>query len=370
MNFLWPRLLILLGVIPILVGIYILMLRRRRRFAVRYSSLALVRQALPKRSFVRRHLPFGLFLLALISLLVALGRPYSVVAFPTNQTTIVMAIDVSRSMCSTDITPSRIQAAESAALDFVRRQKASTQIGVVAFSTFAEVIQAPTTDPELLQSAIESLTVGRRTAIGSGIQTALNAIAQIDPNVAPIPADGSSGPQPTAVPKGAYVPDIIILLTDGASNTGIDPLDAAQQAADRGVRVYTIGFGTANGSGFPDCPAQFVGGEPVFSGDPFGGGRGGGYQGGGGYGGGGGFGGGGGGFRRGIDEATLKKIAAITGGAYYPASSAGELNSVFRALPTYLIMQHKVQEVSVIFAAVGALLALAAIALAMVWHPL
>lgn len=381
MNFLWPRLLLLLGVIPILIGFYIWMLRRRRRFAVRFSSLSLVRQAMPQQSRWRRHIPFGLFLLALVSLVVALSRPYSVVALPTNQTTVILTMDVSRSMCSTDIQPTRLDAAKAAALGFIQRQKATTEIGVVAFSSFAELVQAPTLDPELQQSAIESLTIGRRTAIGSAILKSLDAISEIDPNVAPSVDSNTQKSEPAPVPKGVYAPDIIVLLTDGVSNTGVDPIEAAQQAVDRGVRIYTIGFGTADGSGFPACPQQYMGNEPFsggYQGDPqFRGGGGyggnggfsGGGFGGGGYGGGG-FGGGSGGFRRGIDEATLKKIAAMTGGAYYPAASAGELNSVFKALPTYLISRHEITEVSFTFVAIGALLAALAVGLSLYWHPL
>ena len=216
MNFLWPKDLYFLGAIPILIALYIWMLRRRRRFAVRYSSLALVRAVVQHRSAWRRHIPFVLFLLALTSLVVALSRPYSVIIIPTNQTTVILTIDVSRSMCSTDILPSRIKAAENAALSFVQRQKATTQIGLVVFSGFAEVVQPPTTDPELLQTAIESLMTGRRTAIGSGILKSLDAISEVDPNVAPSVTDTSTqGPKPTPVPQGVYVPDIIILLTDG-----------------------------------------------------------------------------------------------------------------------------------------------------------
>ena len=366
MDLLWPGFLALLGLIPVIVAIYIWMLRRRRRFAVRYSSLALVREALPDRSRWRRHLPFALFIAALASLVIALGRPVSIVSVPTDQTTIILSIDVSRSMCSTDVQPSRIEAAEAAALSFIQRQGARTQIGIVAFSGFAEIIQPPTTDPEALQSAIESLATGSRTAIGSGLLKGLDAIAEIDPNVAPSVTDTSSGIEPTPVPKGAYAPDIIVLLTDGVSNTGPAPLDAAQQAVDRGVRVYTIGFGTANGSNFPNCNQQFIGNEP-FGGGQFGGGgqpgRGGRQFGGGQF-------GGGGGFRRGIDEATLKQIADMTGGAYYPASSAGELQNVFQNLPTYLITKHETAEISVVFTAIGALLAALAIALSLLWHPL
>jgi Ca-activated chloride channel family protein len=356
MDFLWPSFLLLLLLIPLILAITIWILRRRRRYAVRYSSLALIQAAMPRQSRWKRYLPMALFLLALASLVVALGRPVTVVSVPTDQTTIVLAIDVSRSMCSTDISPNRLQAAENAALSFIQRQKASTQIGIVAFSGFAEVIQPPTRDPELLQSAVESLLTGRRTAVGNGILQSLDAIAEVDQNVAPSTKDGS--PAPTPVPKGAYVPDIIVLLTDGASNTGPDPLDAAQQAVDRGVRVYTIGFGTENGGSFPNCPNQFVGNEPP-DGQGF---RGQQFFGGGGF--------GGGGFRRGIDEVTLKKIAALTGGEYYSAESAHQLQSVFQNLPTYLITKHEITEVSVAFAALGALLAVLAVVLAMMWNPM
>jgi Ca-activated chloride channel family protein len=170
--------------------------------------------------------------------------------------------------------------------------------------------------------------------------------------VAPSITDNSPGVPPTPVPQGAYAPDIIVLLTDGVSNTGPLPLDAAQQAVDRGVRIYTIGYGTPNG---------YI---------PFGGGQSqGGFFGGGGQQ----FGGGqpfGGGFRTGIDEQTLKQIASMTGGTYYSASSAGELQNVFRNLPTYLITKHETSEISVAFTAFGALLAALAIILSLFWHPL
>lgn len=358
MDILWPGFLLLLLLIPVILAVTIWILRRRRRFAVRYSSLALVHAALPRQSRMKRYLPLALFLLALASLVVALGRPVAIVSVPTDQTSIILAIDVSRSMCSTDIQPSRIQAAEAAALSFIQRQKASTQIGIVAFSGFAELVQPPTTDPELLQNAVESLMVGRRTAIGGGILQSLDAIAEIDKNVAPSIRDSLTGVKPTPVPKGAYAPDIIILLTDGASNTGPAPFDAAQQAADRGVRIYTIGFGTADGGSFGYCPQSFIGNEP-FGGQQYGGQQ---------FGGG--FGFGGGGFRRGIDDATLKTIANMTGGAYYSAESAHQLQNVFQNLPTYLITKHEIMEISVAFTALGALLAATAILLSMIWNPL
>ena len=323
---------------------------------MRYSSLSLVREAMPRPSWLRRYLPLALFLLALGSLVFALSRPVAIVSVPTDQTTIVLAIDVSRSMCSTDIQPSRIAAAEAAAISFIQHQQSKTQISIVAFAGFAEMVQPPTTNQEALQAAVDSLAVGNRTAIGSGILKSLDAIAEIDKSVAPSTTDASSGIAPTPVPKGAYAPDIIVLLTDGVSNSGPLPLDAAQQAVDRGVRVYTIGFGTANGSEFPNCGQQFLG-DRRSGGGPYGGG-GGGQQ----------F--GGGGYRRGIDEDTLKQISDMTGGAYYSASSAGELQNVFQNLPTYLITKHETTEISVLFTAIGALLAGLAIVLSQLWHPL
>jgi Ca-activated chloride channel homolog len=356
MEFLWPGLLVLLGLVPLLVLLYVLSQRRPRPSGVRYSSLVLIREAQPRSSFVRRHLPFALFALALAGLAVALARPVVIASVPTNQTTIVLAIDVSGSMCSTDIPPSRIQAAEAAATQFIQSQGSSTQIGIVAFSGFAEIIQAPTTDRQMLLDALNSLTTGRRTAVGSGILDAIDAISEIDPAVARSQTDSTPGLPPTPVPKGAYVPEIIVLLTDGASNAGPLPVDAAQQATDRGVRVYTIGFGTADpGPMDPACAPSLVGREPFIGGQGFGGGTGGGGQ---------------GGFRRGIDEDTLKQVAELTDGAYYPAESAEQLEGVFQGLPTNLISKHEVLEIGVGFVAFSALSAGLALLLGRAWRPL
>jgi Ca-activated chloride channel family protein len=349
MDVLWPGFLLLWGLIPVLIAFYVWALRRRRRFAVRYSSLALVREALPQSSLWRRHAPFALFLLALASLVLALGRPVAIVSVPAGQVTIILALDVSRSMCATDIWPNRLSAAKNAALSFVQRQGPNTRIGVVAFAGFAELIQAPTGDQELLEDAIQSLTTGRRTAIGSGLLKSLDAIAEADPGVAPV-SGSSAGVKPTPVPQGAYAPDIVVLLTDGVSNQGLLPVEAARLATDRGVRIYTIGFGTANeNQSLPNCGS--------FGNDPFGGG--GGFFGG----------GGGGGFRRGIDEETLKQVSDMTGGEYYAAESAGELQKVFESLPTHLITRHETMEISVAFTAIGALLVALAMSLALLWRP-
>lgn len=353
MDLRWPWFLLLLIIIPLLIAIYIWILRRKRRFAVRYSSLSLVRAAQPERSRWRRHLPFALFLLALTSLLLALTRPVAVMAVPAADVTIMLSIDVSRSMCSTDIPPNRLLAAEDAALSFIREQPRGTQIGIVAFAGFAELVQIPTADQATLEQAITSLLTGRRTAIGSGILEAIDAIAEIDETIAPSERYGNDVVDFEAVVTGAYAPSIIVLLTDGASNSGPEPLAAAQQAVDRGIRVYTIGFGTAQGG------PMLCGGRDSMN-DPFSNN----------FGFGGGGGGGGGRFRRGIDEETLQQVADMTGATYYAPESADELQEVFESLPTSLIMRHETTEISYIFAALGALLATLAIGLSLRWNPL
>lgn len=352
MSLLWPGFLILLGLIPLLIAAYIWIQRRRRRFTVRYSSLSLVREAQPQYSRLRRYLPPALFLFSMAGLVVAMARPVSIVSVPTNKTTIIMAMDVSRSMCSTDIQPNRLEAAKAAASSFIQSQKPGTQIGLVAFAGFAEMIQPPTTDQKMLQDAIESLTTGRRTAIGSAILKSLDVISEIDPSIAPSVDEFSSAAAPPPVTPGAFAPHIIVLLTDGASNAGPLPVDAAQQAVDRGIRVYTIGFGTERGGEMPNCSPQYQGAEPGAHSGGFGGGFAGGR------------------FRRGIDEETLKQVAAMTDAEYYSAESADELVKAFDNLPTYLIAKSEVTEVSFAFAGVGALLAAAAIVLSLLWNPL
>jgi Ca-activated chloride channel homolog len=262
-------------------------------------------------------------------------------------------MDVSRSMCSTDIEPNRLEAAKAAALAFIQQQERGRRIGVVAFAGFAELVQPPTDDRRLLENAINNLTTARRTAIGSAILRSLDAIAEIDSSIAPSDTGNLPNGTPTPVPGGQYAPHIIILLTDGASNAGPSPLSAAIQASARGIRVYTIGFGTTNPSSPMNCGNQFQ------ENDLFGGG---------------GFGpfgnGGGGGFRRGIDEETLTSIAKMTGGSYYAASSSGELNDVFQNLPTDVVVTKQETEISAFFTAFAVFLAVIAMILSFRWHPL
>ena len=353
MSFLWPGFLYLFLLIPLVLGIYLWILRRRRRFAVRYSSLSLVREAAAKQSWLRKHLPFLLFLLALSSLVLALTRPVATVVIPSNEATVILAMDVSLSMCSTDIAPNRLEVAKDAALSFVQDNSSGRQVGIVAFAGFAELIQPPTTDLRLLEKAIGYLSPARRTAIGSAILRSIDAIAEVDDRVAPSELRQSTEAAP-ALPEGEFVPHIVVLLTDGASNAGPLPISAAEQAVERGIRVYTIGFGTTNNSSPMNCgDGDLFGfgggfGSPF---DQFGGG-------------------GGGGFRREIDEETLQQIADLTGGEYYSATSASELLEVFRNLPTYVVATRETTEISVFFTAFAVLMAILALVLALRWHPL
>ncbi len=335
MNILWPSALFLLILIPAVAAAYFLLLRRRRRYAVRYSSLSLVRAALPAQSRWRRYVPMALFLLALGSLVVALARPVAVTIVPAGRANVILTLDVSRSMIQTDIPPSRLAAAKKAALTFIDRQQANNDIGLVAFAGYAQTLLAPGRDTEALEKAVNGLTTGRGTAIGSGILTALDTIAQANPKVALSDRGNAQDIQVTPVPKGEYVPDIVVVLTDGVNTTGADPLAAAQQAADRGVRVYTIGYGTEAGSSMGGSDRFFRGG-----------------------------------FRHGLDEDTLRAVAELTGGEYYSATSASELEEVLKSLPTYLMTREERTEISVFFAALGALLVALAVMLSQAWNPL
>jgi Ca-activated chloride channel homolog len=374
MRFAWPLALLSLLIVPLLLGAYVLQLRRRRRSAVRFSSIALVRAALPKGASWKRHVPVGLFLAALATLGVAAGRPQASMRVPFGQTSIMLALDVSRSMCATDVEPNRLAVAQDAAREFVKNQPRGTRIGLVAFAGFAEVVVAPTTDRDELASAIDAFTTARGTAIGAATLKSIDAIAATNPDVKPVDSNlfatgedafdpfdpngpgfdtGEQVTEKAPEPKNGYVPDIVVLLTDGANTRGIQPVVAAKQAAERRIRVYTIGFGTDDPTELSCTPEQ-LGGEAF--GDR-------------------GFGGGGGGFGGGaprqflvIDEPTLRSVANLTGGVFYKAEDAGQLTTVFKDLPKTVRLQTRDVEIAAGFAVGGALLALAAMVLSLRWN--
>ncbi|MEO7069808.1 MAG: VWA domain-containing protein [Nostocoides sp.] len=343
MGFAWP--LALLGLLaPIaLVAAYVWISRRRRRSVVRHSNVALVRAAAPRMPGWKRHLPVALVVAALTVMVAAAARPRVEATVSQSGSAVILALDVSGSMCSTDVDPNRLTAAQNAVRTFVGAQDSSTKIGLVIFSGFAQVAVAPTTDRQPLVNAINAVTTGRGTTIGAAILSSINAISQIDPNVKP--ADTTPAPSPPA--SGHYAPEIVVLLTDGANTRGVTPQEAATQAAARGVRVYPIGFGTTN-------PAPMVCSADQLGGDMFQG-----------------FGGGGFGGRMSqyliADEPTLKQVAATTGGAYYKATDAGQLQGVLKDLPNNVDRVTRPVEISAGLVALGIVLLIGGVAAAARW---
>ena len=342
----WPLAWVSLLVVPAAVAGYVWQLKRRRRHAVRYSDITLVRAAAPRRPPWRRHAPFALLLAAVAVLGLAAARPQVRVDVPVSQAAVILALDVSGSMCATDVEPNRLSAAQDAVRDFVRDQELSTRIGLVVFSGFAELAVAPTTDRDAVLRAVDGLTTGRGTTIGAAILKAVDAIAAIDPDVAP--SEPRPGPAAAPRPAGTFAPEIVVLLTDGANTRGIEPVDAAKVAAERGVRVYPIGFGTKNPTSMV-CTSAQLGGRS-FEGAGAGGG---GYGGGGRY--------------LVADDETLRQVATTTGGEFFAASDADGLQEVLSDLPQTAETQQRDVEVSVWLVGLAALLMAAGVGAAARW---
>ncbi len=361
MSFAWPLLLLLALAAPVLVGLHVWQLRRRRRTAVRVPSVALIRDAVPRQARWRRHIPVALMAAALVALAVAAARPTAEITVPVNRTSLILALDVSGSMCNTDVPPNRLTVAQQAATALVDAQSEDSRMGLVAFSGLAALVVPSTNDTQRLRTALERLTVARGTAIGLAILSAVDAIAEVNPAVPRSTVELAAPPSPEAGQEPAYQPDIVVLLTDGANTRGVDPLVAAQVAAARGIRVYTIGFGTDEPAALICAPDQGgsefasfgVGGQR----DPFAGPAGGNEPGGLGT----------GWFLR-MDESTLQEVAATTGGEYFQARDAEQLASVFADLPERIEPTTQPVEVSAWFALAGLLLGAAAVALSLRWH--
>ncbi len=341
MTFVWPQMLWLLLAAPLLVAAYVALMRRKRNAALRYASLALVKDAHFASSRYRRHVPPILFLAALVLMLIAIARPSAVVTLPSAHETVILAMDVSGSMRATDVKPSRIVAAQEAARGFVADQPKSTRIGVVSFAATASVVQSPTHSREDILGAIERFQLQRGTAIGSGILVSLKTIfpdAEFDlrsfnprreaAKTAAMDPAGTAAKQAPKVAPGSYSSAAIILLTDGQTTTGPDPIEAARMAADRGVRVYTVGIGTTSG--------EIIGAE--------------GWS-----------------MRVRLDEESLKTIANVTRAEYFYAGNAVDLQKIYRNLNTKLFFEQKETEVTALFAAAAAAMALLAATLSLLW---
>jgi Ca-activated chloride channel family protein len=336
-NFLWPELLWLLVAVPLLVLLYVWLLRRRKKTSLRFANLALVKQAMGKSAVWRRHVPPALMLLAISALLLAAARPTAVISLPLNQETIVLAMDVSGSMRATDVQPNRLVASQEAAKAFIGQLPRSVRVAVVAFAGTAAVVQAPTLSRDDVIAAIDRFQLQRATAIGSGIVLSLATLfpdAGIDlsqiTGQRPMPPGPNDKPKPefTPVQPGSYSSGAIILLTDGQRTTGPDPVEAAKMAADRGVRVYTVGMGTKDGESI-----NFEGWS----------------------------------MRVRLDEDTLKNIANITRADYFYAGTAEDLKKVYENLSSRLVVEKKETEISGLLAALGALLVAIAAGLSVWW---
>jgi Ca-activated chloride channel family protein len=333
--------------VPALVAAYVYWLRRKKKGAIRYPSLALLKAALGPGDRIRRHVPPALLLLSLVTMLVAIARPTAMVTLPSQQQTIILAIDVSLSMGATDVEPNRITAAQAAAKSFVEAHPPNARIGLVAFGASASLVQPPTQDKETLLAAIDGFQLQRGTATGSALYVALATLfpdAGIDVASLAVPGGfwrgapergrkldpGAKSEQKKVepVPPGSYNNAVVILMSDGRRTTGPDPLDAARMAAERGLRVFTVGFGTAAGAmiGFEGWSAYVR-----------------------------------------LDEETLKAVADITRGEYFYAGTAADLTKVYQSLNSRLILERKSLEITSLFAAAAAVLVLASLTLSLIW---
>ncbi len=333
MSFIWPAMLLLLLLIPLFVGLYLRMQQRRRRLAASYGSLGLVQEAAGRGLGIRRHIPPALFLVGLMLLLFALARPQTVVSLPRVEGIVILAFDVSGSMAADDLKPTRMEAAKAAAREFVQHQPTSVQIGVVAFSDGGFAVQAPTNDQEAILATINRLTPQRGTSLGQGILASLNTIAAgaeqalpLDSNLTPAPLPTVATPTP--MPKGTYTSAVIVLLTDGENNESPDPLAAAQTAADRGVRIYTVGIGSTAGT------TLHVEGFIVHT------------Q---------------------LNEAMLQQISQLTDGTYYNAENEQDLRTIYENLDPQLVIKPEKMEVTSIFAGASMLALLIGGAFSLLW---
>jgi Ca-activated chloride channel family protein len=341
MKFLWPEMLWLLLIVPALVAGYFFLLRRKKEAALRYASLTIVKEAMGAGQRFRRHIPPLLFLIALIAMIVAIARPTAVTILPSQQRTIILAMDISGSMRATDVQPNRLSAAQAAAKAFVADQPSNVRIGVVSFAGTASVVQPPTQNREDIIAAIDRFQLQRATAIGSGIIVSLATIFPdegIDvssltygrdaPREVPLDQRRKEKPAFKPVPPGSYTSAAIILLTDGQRTTGPSSIEAAQMAADRGVRIFTVGIGTTSG--------ETIGFE--------------GWS-----------------MRVRLDEGTLKAIAKMTQGEYFYAGTAADLRKVYESLNARLVLEKKDMEISALFSAAAAVMALVSALLSLLW---
>ncbi len=330
MTFIWPLMLFSLLVIPLFIWLYWRAQLRRQRLTAAYGTLGVVRERAGRRPLGRRrHLPPLCFLLGLTVLCVALARPITEVGIPLWEGTLLLAFDVSGSMAATDLEPTRMEAAKAAAIEFVQRQPATVRIGVVAFSDSGFAIQQPTNDQALILAAIERLAPERGTSLAYGILTAIDTLL-VRPEATRVYSDLTPTPTPTPapVPPGSNRGAAIVLITDGENTAPPEPFEAAQLAADRGVRIYPIGIGSPGGADLE------VEGFMVHT-------R--------------------------LDEPTLQQIAQVTEGRYFNAANEEDLRAIYDELDPQFVIRTETMEITALLAGVGTLLLLIGGAFSLVW---
>jgi Ca-activated chloride channel family protein len=353
MTFENPLLLASLLLIPAALVLYLLVQRRRTRYAVRFTNVDLLANLVPKAPRWRRHVPPLLYLVAIAALGMALARPSMTLAVPREEATVILTMDVSRSMLATDVEPSRMVAAKQAAADFVAQLPERFQVGLVAFSGEARLVVPPTIDRAQLLRSIDNLTANGGTALGDAIGLSLDAAESVragaasaapEPSASPDPVAGADPTaDPSAVPDATATPDTAkpdepplvatVLLSDGANSTGtLEPIDAAERAADDGVPIYTIALGTQDG--VVTVPDQL--GNPRQLNVP-------------------------------PDTETLAEIAEITGARFFQAPTADDLAAIYASLGSRVGFTLEEQEVTQWFAAGALVLVLLGGGLAALW---
>ncbi|HEX2907873.1 MAG TPA: VWA domain-containing protein [Phototrophicaceae bacterium] len=330
MTFIWPPMLILLLLIPLFIWGYWRMQRQRRQLLAQYGNLTVTSGKAPRLFGLRRHLPPLFFLAALTIIIIALARPEAVVGVPRIEGTVILTFDISGSMAAEDLEPTRLEAAKDAAADFVLRQPPTVQIGVVAFSDTGLAVQQPTYNQDDVLSAIRRLGPSQGTSLGNGMLISLNVIDTNGQEITNYYSSLTPEPTlaPTPVPRGTYTANAIVLLTDGENTVDPDPLEAAQAAADRGVRVYTIGIGSPTGT------ILNIEGFNVFT------------Q---------------------LNEPLLQQIAQRTGGNYFNAESREELLDIYQNLNRQFVIKPEPMEITPILAGLSILALLLGGALSLVW---
>ena len=334
MIFIWPLMLLCLLVLPIFVALYLRAVQQRRKRVANIGSLGLV-QEMGRPLGWRRHIPPALYLLGLTMMTLALARPQATLSLPRLEGIVMLTFDVSGSMAAGDMQPTRMEAAKTAARDFVNRQPPSVQLGVVAFSDSGLAIQIPTNDKAAILTTINRLTPTLGTSLANGIVTSIHAIeiaqqgektnyyVQTKPDQQPTPV-----PTPTPLPKGTFTSATIVLLSDGENNQNPNPMEAAQLAVDRGIRIHTVGVGSPQGITLK------VNGFSVFTK---------------------------------LDEGALQDISKLTEGDYYNAQSADDLRAIYQNLDTQLVVRPDNTEVTALFAGISIIALLVGGALSLLW---